>query len=544
MEITSNEPIAVHARFAPECRIRVLDADTQRDLEAVQVLADVERDFDGSVVVNTGETASKRIYPTPWMPSDVRQRSISSPFVMTVDVEPEFTIQWKEPLWFHSANHEWLRKEIDFRKGGEHVISLHRAGSIRVLVAGETLPDDARIVIRPGARNRGDGMGGDADPKRVAIVAPFSSQDAEPLLEWWRFNRKSPTLFDGIPFGEYEIALETEHTEKHTVRLASAHIHVASGESPQVRLEALPIPPVPEEVPLLVSVSLSPEWEPSAFDLIFVPRDVSPLKRQKLLRFSSSELVADDAHPGYSKLPSTFVSPGIYDLSIERFGIRREIDLRTSRQPVLVCIGTPTDLVVHFVNAVTRTPVRVNMAAWYDATSAGDTKSDLSGAYSNAVQGVESWSIRVPIGRLGMVVLADGYEPACGTTFPVPELTRELDVALMPRFGVQLVFRVDGGVVHWRDLLGQRDGRQPLKNVSLSSFGIQRQDSSGEWRDDETAVQGQDDGDRVFVRSPGTYRIVFPIVPGFAQIPPTVIPIGNREVTLASIDLVRSSGAN
>lgn len=575
LRIPKERRMAVRARYVPPCRVHVVDAATGAELAHVVAVLDVYHDADRSTMGNAHWLGPQQIHPTPWWDSDLRAKDAASPLALTVDLEQTFS-QWKENLWVHAPGYCWAPVEVDFRVGGEPIVKLVRGGMLDVVVAGESLPESTKIVVRKGrgsataaaptqgaaessggedddeSADDGDGDEGDDEgtPRfTVSTNGSFSSMGfgggrEAVCAEWWFAPRKRVT-FDALPAGDYRVSLEIGERFGKRQEFATTNVTVKADATATATLKVDHAPEIPQPMALRGTVRIDPAWGDVDFEVFLRPTGTSPLLPQKPLRIDRRELVRDPADAGLLKLPERNVAPGTYDLSIEAFGIERSVAVLRAAKPIAIEVGPPVDATFRFVDAKTKAPLQVQEPSWsaVDPANAIGESMGFRGMHFFSRDGEtktsDHFTFRVPTGRISVSASREDYDSFAATLLDVTADEKEFTIPLRHLTGVRVRLQIDGRPADWMEAM--RGGQKPGSSLRFSDFEPHvRARAAGGAGEEAMAGMGPSQGGRyVAVEHAGDYTVSLPPLECFEPVAPRDVTIVDQQFTDVVFDLVR-----
>jgi hypothetical protein len=539
--IPPDHKLEVRARYAPPFRLKVVDAATGGDLSNVDVLLDVYHDEDRSSMLSRHWLGRQQLHPTPWWSSDFRARSVKSPLPLEVNTEETF-IRWSESYWVHAPGFAWGSIDVDFRKGGEQTVKLAHAGAMVVTVTGAAVPERARIHLR-----KAKGVAPDSPvPQAVESASGADLSDLlgdrdDALVEWWPVVAGKATRLEGIPFGSYRVTVDVGERFRGHVSLAETTVEVTPDHPGTATLTLSKVPVAPEPQPISIELRIDPGWGTTDFELALAPERTSPLIKQKYLRFDRSAMVARADPPGTFDLPQTNVAPGIYDLSLDPFGIGQTLVVSPDLKPLVIEVGPPVDVTIHFVDAKSKAPLEVERPTWFVAKESPGQDPELEGlrgfhphSFRDDTKPSDALEARVPAGRIGFRGNAEDHDSFRPVFLVVDDAHRTFEVALVHLTGIRVHFRIDGKQAAWKDVIVEKEMSDDYWSVELH-----RKDGRNPEEELESG-EGPSRGGRYYtVRSVGAYSVTFPPIDGFEPVAPMDVTIADQELTDVAVDLVR-----
>lgn len=532
--IPADRKLAIRARYAPKCLLVVTDADSGGPLLAVDVLLDVYHDPRRGIVMRDRHwLGGRQIHPTPWSSSDLRVHNGMSPERLEVETETPF-IRWQESFWVHVPGYQWESVDVDFREGGELPVKLKRGGGLTLLVEGEEPPAGARYTLRSAGTpeevaNRGTlSFGGASSVDNKASAA-------DRLAEWWPVSKSRPVRFDGIPPGDYIASVEVGERWNDSIVFAEQRVSIEVGAEAHAALELRGPPDPPAPVPLALELHLDSGWRDAPFEAELVPSRVSPLVKQDVVRIARDSWVIDPQRRGVLIAPEKKVAPGSYRLRIGSFGLERGIRLDSGTAPIVLEIGAPVNVTLHFVDARTRAPVTPTYISWFLADPSGDD-GPPSIVGPNLDYPSESFKVRVPAGRIGVLCRLEGYASSKPICIDVEKGVENVVVPMRHLAGVVVRFRIHDHDVPWTDVFHQKHGE------GYAAYSVELR-ATGAPDDEKDPVRSRGSfgcGCYFNVESPGDYRVTFPPIPGFDPIPSRVVKVSSDEFTDVAVDLTYS----
>ncbi len=562
VELDSHGELVIEARRVPPMRLHVVDANTQQDLEGVDVVALAGGVFDG--VDQPGEIA-----PEDRLVVDGRSPLTLAPRLRHGD------IRWTLTVAVHAPGYAWRLLPLDFARGGDEIVALDRGADLDVTIAGEFERgepgplrwDDSRPQLR--VRH----LAADSEPaldrerlleRARAAIAELDEEerdelfpdgvvpDESMLLEFIEAQREAAlnframarliaqrlpepagaTRFKGLPLGRVLVALEQgEHWSNPRV-LAESVIELTAGTTSAVQLQVRP-DDRPAGVPLAGRIRLSPSWNDSdPLDLCFEPIAVPGATSAEEFNIDV-KLIGSPDGPEWHRFDAGRRLPGRWLVTSYAYDFQVMVDTGPAgRSDAEIVIGDPADAWIKLIDASSGQTIAVEDKQglhWWCQRPAESNGGSLESARFN--EPADAWYFRAPEGRVGL-----SLRDEAGLRYREPD---DWVVTLSPGRN-DLTFTLQR--VQSLELRFELDGR-PLPESTLA-FQFEIDSSSA--RAINTANGKKLRGSR-WSRSklwftfpkPGRWRIEVAPLPGYASVEPFELDIAEGELVVHRLALVR-----
>jgi hypothetical protein len=460
-----------HLRAIPELRLKVVDAETKRELDGVEVF------------LGKGPFDVATLHPGTGQPrSDTGLRRLvetgKSP--VAVPVPDRVDRDRSDKLWVRAPDHAWQSLTVLFAEGGTREVALSRAGALKVTVAGK-LPAANTVLVRI-----------------------YRAEQHEPLAEFGPGGGQFLEI-EGLAPGTYELRLEHGEWFRNPRVLAQATVVVAVGATAQAELRSKAEVTAPARLALRGTVVIPEGWrvEPGAVGVQLDPlRGTDRWTSSR--RLHGSELQRGAAAGEY-RFAFGDVVAGRYTLVVTPSRHQQLVTVAEGRNENLrIEVPEPVEVVLRIVDSGTKAPRNGVMLHWNPQRPLGVMGGSLATAHAAA----DSNEIRflAPVGRIEVMGHGEDYEIGHRTLTVAPD-EHEFELEARPIYGVKVALYEGSTKVP----TGFRSGWQ----LDLRSL------------DGESASTGRKGDDTLIVKAPGTYilRVVAP--DGYAPVP-------DRQVKLAA----------
>lgn len=396
-------------------------------------------------------------------------------------------------LCVHAPGLSWKRIKVDFSSGGERTIELTEGGSLRVTTQGDATPDFAWVRLRR--------------PERIVYQYVVEK----------KLVANGATVIEDLRPGTYEILIQTGR-EDGVCTYGRSEVEINAGHQKAISIE-INRSLVPDRVPLRGKLLFENEDLPMPFTLrLKRDRDYTESLGQEEIVFASDDLEATPRRKEERRWDAGFVMPGSYSAIIPeiRFGTRFVVPSNEGNRDVTFRVPTPFEVVLTCRNADDGRRIEPE---WI-GTSAGR----LGGATENR-NFVRAERIRedgtvllwVVPGEIGVTAHAKGYQAANRAPVLVRAGDREIGFRLVPSLSLKIRLEHAGSTVPADYRFWRRVEIDP-------PTGIAR---------DSVVNAGRKGGfyQLFYVSTPGFYRIAFPRLRGYREIPPQSLEIRGRGIT-------------
>jgi hypothetical protein len=555
IQVAKPEPIHVSAQWVEPVRLHVRDNATHAELDDVDV------------VLQTEWTLFRVEHPGVVIPENVVGHGLRSPILLQPPLI-EGRRKVRAHFWVSARGHAWRDVGLGFDDPGDENVELEPVATLTVVVARDLLAraredesDEGGASLRPSRRPRPYAPTAfvrlrrrDSDPEAVAkSAAALRKADARALgtivaeIE----ARDVETRFDRLAPDELYVTLESGNRDRSTL-LAVAEVTLHASESPSVSPT-----PVPQELVAVAGTLFVPaSWDKRSVVLTLAASD--PRARVGFgpdRRLSLSAMAPIAAQPGTYRWRFEGVTPGSYELIVDPTIGQRWLDVGPEGvDGVVMKLPEVAHVTAHVVDAASGAPVEVLGVSWNsrhdDGWSIGGTLQPQieEGAGDRRLRCASTFVGELAAGVGSFYVSSDEWrldEEQRVTELRVGD--QQVDVRVRRSCGIDVICRVDGKPVRWKDLRG---AMIRVEAIGETAALLNRPRVRIEGSPRETWPEGiaytdlkycilSDDGQRFIVPSSGWYRVAVPKLEGFADVAPVDVFVEKTGFVSRTIDLVR-----
>ena len=315
VELSSDRPAAVEARWIEAAFLHVVDANTGEELRDVTILA---------------VSARASLLPFEIRRADVVAEHRNSPFHVTGTHELDRDLGLGG-VWIGAPDYAWQKARLDFDSGEPQTVELDEGGSLLVRVNGvEFHPTSLSIQRLPHLLLR-DPTG--RSPLVVEAKRQFELRRSAmrqvgrnrppdpdtrpfdlPLIEI--LPRPEPMEFSGLSPGEYVVSVEIGDATAPRRVLCSAGVRIKPGATESVTL-AIPTDPVVVPVPVGGTIHVPPSWAKSRNLVLQIePEGVVGATARDSRSYRIRDLPAIESAPGWHRWSAGNFLPGAYRVAV------------------------------------------------------------------------------------------------------------------------------------------------------------------------------------------------------------------------------------
>ncbi|HKX45516.1 MAG TPA: hypothetical protein VJP77_02340 [Planctomycetota bacterium] len=318
------------------------------------------------------------------------------------DLAVQFDLQ-SGSLCVRAPGHAWAELRVGAEQSGLHVLALAKGADLEVRTAGDAPPPGAWLRLYSGS------------PERILLQQPAETSAA--------------VVLDGIPAGPVRVAVEASEWPSTPWVFGATEVELVAGERALATV-TVDVPAPSSPAPLAGVVVLPPEWGIAPVRLVLERDGPSPAGGPGEHAFESSrqpsagtedvfEFRAGDVVPGDYVLHA-LEPPGRIRLTVPPEG------LTTAR----LVLAPPGELLVRFLDAETRAPLRPDTAFWSPAEP-GPARS-AQGRELRFDEALDAFSIRAPLGEVEVSVFEVDPEHEHAGTVQLLEVRPGRHVATVP----------------------------------------------------------------------------------------------------------------
>ena len=420
--------VALRARWAPLCRLRVVARAGGQDLSGIELVGGL------------GGARGRLVHPGEG--GAPLAREATSPIQL-----PDLAST--QTYWARAPGFAWGRITFDHREGGERTLALEPACELVVHLAG-------------------------AVPDAGHLVRLYRSEGGEPEYEG-RFPAQGALHVQALAPGHAFVQLERGEWVGAVEPLATAEVVLAAGEARSVTLAApsgaAPLPAVALEGRLV----LPGAWAREAPLLVLARLDAqgSPAGGEIVLETASMEA----PQPGQLRWSAGLQTPGRWLAEVRPLQVRRLFELGAGGERELeIRVPEPAELRVSALDAATGEAVREGEVRWFVQPPPGLARWPQASIAAPAGRA----SLVLPAGEVHVSVSAPGYTErsdtlslAPGTSEHVVRLQARCDLRVVLLDGAETLAYLPGMPIHAREIGGPgravrwaRDGEDCLLGLS------------------------------------------------------------------------------
>ena len=447
--------LLVKARLAPPQSLRILAAENGRDLEGI-VFASSSNPYDDC-----------ERHPGADVEARILARDLRSPVLLEEPVlPPQGSGQiGSDVLWVGAPGRAWRRVELEFERGGEQTVQLDVGADLTLEVHGSQPDLEAKLVLR-----RVDEF--DCPYLEMALSGDGSLQ------------------FSGLPVGSLRAAAELEGLAEPRP-LALAALNLRAGLCAKATLELGRVSAT-QLARASGTLFIHEAWKltPTAirFSSLDTPREARASEPSVIEPVPSSRAGFDAFAWKEIELQA-----GSYEALVKGTGYRAGFDLPAGgRGDIELVVPPPAEVSLLVVDAATGSPVQPTWVRW----SQRDKLDAFEEPPAAVAPGV--FQFRAPATRIDVEVQAPGYLSG----------DESLDLQSGPS---QATIRLQRACGFTLRLMDGQTSIVPPKTCKVFVTSTLRQ---GLRYDDSMSVTGR----RWTVRTPGTYFVLVPDLPGYEPI--------------------------
>jgi hypothetical protein len=479
VNLTDDAEFVFRVRAVPPLRLRVVDAETKKELDGVVVCSQPQWPPSGKL--HPGNVASLQRVAEPGR----------SP--LAVEAPEQVEPGREDKLWVRAPEHAWQPVEVLFAEGGTREVALPAAGTVKVALAG-TLPAGAsKLAVR---LYRAGEIG--ASPAEFGVtgasVAPIES----------------------LAVGSYVVRLEVGEWFRNPRVLARADVTVERGGTAEVQLEAKGDVAAPAKVDVRGIVAIPAGWKAEQNDVLVDLEPVGATQRWVESRMLTGRELRRGDRDGEYRFAFHGVVAGRYVISVKPFNHQAAVKVaENGNEELRIEVPEPVEVVLRCVDAEKK-PCNDVGIEWNEAQ--GLWASGISIHSASPAAGSNEIRIRVPVGLIQVMAFGGDYELAQRTLKVSPE-AREFELTMHAALGVKVV-------------LYEGDTKIPTgwnTEWNLSLHTLAGKEVRG----------GQRGGDTLIVAEPGTYLLRVRAPDSHRPVPDRQVKVGTTPFPTIEIKVAR-----